>query len=160
MWQIVLGSFGFLLYFIYDINSIRKKNVIFQKFFAVGTVFVVVSLLMELLLLWGQCQHRIGRMIGFGTGAVGFFALLIYTLFFALPFEETYCEDNKLRAAYTEGCVWCVSSSWSFVVCRCISLYVGNVWRMETGNLFFAYDFLELSVYHFSGSVDFSTDIF
>ena len=28
---------------------------------------------------------------------------LIYTLFFALPFEETYCEDNKLRAAYTEG---------------------------------------------------------
>jgi len=103
MWQIVLGSFGFLLYFIYDINSIRKKNVIFQKFFVVGTVFVVVSLLMELLLLWGQCQHRIGRMIGFGTGAVGFFALLIYTLFFALPFEETYCEDNKLRAAYTEG---------------------------------------------------------
>ena len=154
MWQIVLGSFGFLLYFIYDINSIRKKNVIFQKFFAVGTVFVVVSLLMELLFLWGQCQHRIGRMIGFGTGAVGFFALLIYTLFFALPFEETYCEDNKLRA------VWCVSSPWSFVVCRCISLYVGNVWRMETGNLFFAYDFLELSVYHFSGSVDFSTDIF
>ena len=34
MWQIVLGSLGFLLYFIYDINSIRKKNVIFQKFFA------------------------------------------------------------------------------------------------------------------------------
>ncbi len=32
MWQIVLGSLGFLLYFIYDINSIRKKNVIFQKF--------------------------------------------------------------------------------------------------------------------------------
>ena len=50
MWQIVLGSLGFLLYFMYDINSIqKKKNVIFQKFFAAGTVFVVVSLLMELL---------------------------------------------------------------------------------------------------------------
>ena len=24
-------------------------------------------------------------------------------LVFALPFEETYCEENKLRAAYTEG---------------------------------------------------------
>ena len=161
MWQIVLGSLGFLLYFMYDINSIqKKKNVILQKFFAAGTVLVVVSLIMELLHLWGQCQHRIGRMIGFGTGAVGFFALLIYTLFFALPFEETYCKENKLRAAYTEGMYGSVSSSWSFVVCRCISLYVGNVWRMETGNLFFAYDFLELSVYHFSGSVDFSTDIF
>ena len=42
-------------------------------------------------------------MIGFGIGAMCFLALLIYTLFFALPFEETYCEDNKLRAAYTEG---------------------------------------------------------
>ena len=95
MWQIVLGSLGFLLYFMYDINSIqKKKNVIFQKFFAAGTVLVVVSLLMELWYLWGQCQHRIGRMIGFGTAAVGFFALLLYTLFFALPFEETYCEEN------------------------------------------------------------------
>ena len=65
MWQIILGSLGFLLYFMYDINSIQKKNIIIQKFFAVGTVLVVVSLLMELFLLWGQCPHRIGRMIGF-----------------------------------------------------------------------------------------------
>ena len=58
MWQIVLGSLGFLLYFMYDINSIqKKKNVILQKFFAAGTVLVVVSLIMELLHLWGQCQH-------------------------------------------------------------------------------------------------------
>ena len=103
MWQIILGSLGFLLYFMYDINSIQKKNIIIQKFFAVGTVLVVVSLLMELLFLWGQCQHRIGRMIGFGTGAVGFFALLIYALFFALPFEETYCKENTIRLAYTGG---------------------------------------------------------
>ena len=43
------------------------------------------------------------RWIGFGIGALFFLGLLIYTLFFALPFEETYCEENKLRAAYTEG---------------------------------------------------------
>ena len=42
-------------------------------------------------------------MIGFGIGALFFLGMLIYTLFFALPFEETYCEENKLRAAYTEG---------------------------------------------------------
>ena len=103
MWQFILGSAGFLLYFIYDINSIKKKNTFFPKFFAWGTVLVVLSLVMELWLSWGQCQHRIGRIIGFGTGALCFLALLIYTLFFALPFEETYCEENKLRAAYTEG---------------------------------------------------------
>ena len=57
MWQFILGSAGFLLYFIYDINSIKKKNTFFQKFFAWGTVLVVLSLVMELWLSWGQCQH-------------------------------------------------------------------------------------------------------
>ena len=36
MWQFILGSAGFLLYFIYDINSIKKKNTFFQKFFRMG----------------------------------------------------------------------------------------------------------------------------
>ena len=89
MQQIILGSAGFLLYFIYDINSVRKQNRHLQKFFAVGTILVVLSLFMELWLAWGQCSLRIGRMIGFGIGAMCFLALLIYTLFFALPFEET-----------------------------------------------------------------------
>ena len=53
-----------------------------------------------------------------------------------------------------------MSSSWSFVVCRCISLYVGNVWRMETGNLFFTYDFLELSVLLCELSIDRITILF
>ena len=101
MQQIILGSAGFLLYFIYDINSVRKQNRLLQKFFAAGTILVVLSLFMELWFAWGQCSHRIGRMIGFGIGAMCFLALLIYTLFFALPFEQTYCEENRLRAAYT-----------------------------------------------------------
>lgn len=88
MQQIILGSAGFLLYFIYDINSVRKQNRLLQKFFAMGTMLVALSLLMELWFAWGQCSHRIGRMIGFGIGAMCFLALLIYTLFFALPFEE------------------------------------------------------------------------
>ncbi len=89
-----------------------------------------------------------------------FLALLIYTLFFALPFEETYCEENKLRAAYTEGVYGLCRHPGVLWFAGAYLLHVGNVWRMETGNLFSAYDFLELSVYHFSGSVDFSTDIF
>ena len=44
MWQFILGSAGFLLYFIYDINSIKKKNTFFQKFFAWGTVLVALAL--------------------------------------------------------------------------------------------------------------------
>ena len=48
MQQIILGSAGFLLYFIYDINSVRKQNRLLQKFFAAGTILVVLSLFMEL----------------------------------------------------------------------------------------------------------------
>ena len=36
--------------------------------------------------------------------SIVFFLVCLYIpCFFALPFEETYCEENKLRAAYTEG---------------------------------------------------------
>ena len=131
MWQLILGTAGFVLYFVYDINSILSKNVCLQKFFALGSILVVASVVAEFCSAWGQGHRSLGAVIGFGIGALFFLGMLIYTLFFALPFEETYCEENKLRAAY-----------------------------METWDLFFTYDFLELSVYHFSGSVDISTDIF
>ena len=36
MQQIILGSAGFLLYFIYDINSVRKQNRLLRKIFRSG----------------------------------------------------------------------------------------------------------------------------
>ena len=86
MWQLILGTAGFVLYFVYDINSVLSKNVCLQKFFAWGSILVVASVVAEFCSAWGQ-GHR-------SVEAV---------MFFALPFEETYCEENKLRAAYTEG---------------------------------------------------------
>ena len=83
MQQIILGSAGFLLYFIYDINSVRKQNRYLQKFFAAGTILVVLSLFMELWFAWGQCSHKIGRMIGFGIGAM------------CLPRESTQPRTNS-----------------------------------------------------------------
>ena len=103
MWQLVLGTAGFVLYFIYDINSIQSKNAFLQKFFALGSILVVASVIAEFFSVWGACRRSVRTMIGFGIGALFFLGLLIYTLFFALPFEETYCEENKLRAAYTDG---------------------------------------------------------
>ena len=121
MWQFILGSTGFILYFIYDINSVRMKNAVLQKFFAAGSILVVVSLIAELYAAWGSCHRKIG-----------------------------------LYGRY----VWIVPPSWCFMVCRSIFVHVGNGRWMETWDLFFTYDFLELSVYYFSGSVDIPTDIF
>ena len=103
MWQLILGTAGFVLYFVYDINSVLSKNVCLQKFFAWGSILVVASVVAEFCAAWGQGHRSVEAVIGFGIGALFFLGMLIYTLFFALPFEETYCEENKLRAAYTEG---------------------------------------------------------
>lgn len=103
MWQLILGTAGFVLYFVYDINSVLSKNVCLQKFFAWGSILVVACVVAEFCSAWGQGHRSVEAVIGFGIGALFFLGLLIYTLFFALPFEETYCKENKLRAAYTEG---------------------------------------------------------
>ena len=58
MWQFILGSTGFILYFIYDINSVRMKNAVLQKFFAVGSILVVVSLIAELMQHGGAAIGR------------------------------------------------------------------------------------------------------
>ena len=160
MWQFILGSTGFILYFIYDINSVRMKNAVLQKFFAAGSILVVVSLIAELYAAWGSCQRKIGTMTGFGLGGFLFLCLLIYTLFFALPFEETYCEENKLRAAYTEGMYGLCRHPGVLWFAGAYLCMWGMVGGWKHGILFFTYDFLELSVYYFSGSVDIPTDIF
>lgn len=61
---VILGSTGFILYFIYDINSVRMKNAVLQKFFAAGSILVVVSLIAELYAAWGSCHRKIGTMTG------------------------------------------------------------------------------------------------
>ena len=40
MWQLILGTAGFVLYFVYDINSVLSKNVCFAEIFLHGGVFL------------------------------------------------------------------------------------------------------------------------
>lgn len=98
-----LGTAGFLLYFIYDANSIKWNNHILQKFFGVGSLCVVIATVWTLAHTSWSGGAGIAARICFGAGGFFFLALLIYTLFFALPFDKTYLEDNKKREAYTEG---------------------------------------------------------
>ena len=55
----------------------------------------------ELLAAAGKVLFLISAV--FLTAAILFLGLLIYTLFFALPFDETYVKENHERLAYTEG---------------------------------------------------------
>lgn len=124
-----MGTAGFLLYFIYDANSIKWNNRILQKFFGAGSLCVATATVWVLALPSGSSPSIVAR-ICFGIAGMIFLALLVYTLFFALPFDKTYLEENQKREAYTEGvyglcrhpgvlwfaglyvCLWGVSGSW------------------------------------------------
>ena len=160
MWQLILGTAGFVLYFVYDINSVLSKNVCLQKFFAWGSILVVASVVAEFCSAWRQGHRSVEAVIGFGIGALFFLGLLIYTLFFALPFEETYCEENKLRAAYTEGVYGLCRHPgvlWFAGAFLCMWGMLGG-WR--PGIYFGLMIFWNYLYIIFFRSVDISTDIF
>ena len=97
-----LGTAGFILYLFYDINSLKWQNRILHKFFWAGTFCVIISA------VWSMTDtafenRRLPIVTACGLGGLFFLALLIYTLFFAIPFDETYVEESRGRMACREG---------------------------------------------------------
>lgn len=98
-----IGIAAFILCFLYDINSFTRKNAVVHCFFTVGAVLLAVSSALD---LWQAMRA------GAFTGALDVvllllavicFAALIYSLFFALPFEETYVKSEEGNKAYDQG---------------------------------------------------------
>lgn len=93
---------AFVLFFAYDWNSIHRKNGVVQRFFGLGTAMLVVST--------AGCMMQQKRNITWGVWQTAIFlaafllavGLLIYTLFFAIPFDDTYLKESKCRKACTE----------------------------------------------------------
>lgn len=97
------GSVAFLLYVLYDINSVRWNNKLLHYGFFWGTVLLAVTTIGVVLQNKKHIEHIEGSSIVlFGIAAI-FFVLLIFTLFFAIPFQSTYKNESEKRLAYTEG---------------------------------------------------------
>lgn len=103
MFSIILGSIGFLCYFVYDINSVTKKNQILQRGFTVGSSLVFLGTIRMLIDGWANRNQNVLICLLWSVFGIVMFILLIYTLFFALPFNTTYVEKSNEREAYTEG---------------------------------------------------------
>ena len=98
-----LGLVAFALYLIYDINSFTRQVKFVHSFFMIGTGLIGVATVMDLWNAW-----KAGAFSGIGdiallAGAAVWFGALIYCLFFALPFEETYQEQNTEKHVYSGG---------------------------------------------------------
>ena len=100
--SLILGVIGFLLYLVYDINSFAWQARLPRSFFLLGTVLIGIATVLDLAAAW-----RLGAFGGPSVlallPAALCFAALIYALFFALPFDETYAEQETGRPVCDRG---------------------------------------------------------
>ncbi len=126
MIYIIFGSFSFILFFLYDYNSVTWKNPVIHRFFLMGSVILLISTISMLF----QFRESMWRGIAINplwlVFSVGFFTLLIYTLFFALPFDDTYGRQPDNRKTYTKGV---------YAICR----HPGVLWFI---GMYFSFYFL------------------
>lgn len=97
---LLLGMAGFALYLVYDLNSFTLRNRLLHGGFALGTLLIAAATAVDIVrsVRAGATEHwllLIPAALAFGA--------LIYCLFFALPFEETYTGPEEVRHAYTGG---------------------------------------------------------
>lgn len=98
-----LGVTAFVLFFAYDANSFLWQRSLPRKFFILGTCLLCIAFLLDVLASHQvQAFSRWADMPLLAAGAACF-AALIYCLFFALPFEETYAKQENGRRVYDRG---------------------------------------------------------
>lgn len=103
MISLLLGIAAFGLYLLYDINSYTRKLGFVHSFFLLGTVLLAIATALD---VWAAVKA--GAFSGWPDivlliGAAAFFVALIYSLFFALPFKETYTEQEGSGRVYSGG---------------------------------------------------------
>lgn len=102
MAYVMLGGLSFILFCFYDLNSILWKNKFFNLFFLFGLVGIGFSTSQVIWSFRDIISTNLSQEYGWLVMGFVFFALLIYSLFFALPFEKTYVNQAP-KKVYTEG---------------------------------------------------------
>lgn len=136
---LIAGGVAFLLFYLYDINGVTFENRFFKCSFFAGCALLAAATA-GLIATTPPEVYEKPRFYIFSIIAVVFFGLLIYTLFFALPFKETYVENNKPNV-YTSGV---------YALCRhpgvlWLSLFYGFLW-LATDQVSVLYAFLLFSL--------------
>lgn len=99
----VLGAAAFLLFILYDINSIKRKNKIIHSFFAIGFALLAAATAMD---IYKACTASAFSGVWDTVFIILSFvclAALVYCLFFALPFKETYTKETDGKKVCSSG---------------------------------------------------------
>ena len=122
----IFGIVAFGLFVLYDINSVLWKCRWLHPFFLTGCVLLALITAIQIYSSVKTVQINAFFWV-FLVFALLFFGIMIYTLFFALPFEKTYMEIDKKPQVYDQG---------MYALCR----HPGVLW------FFFFYLFLGLAL--------------
>lgn len=95
MWTAIIGTIGFGCYLLYDINSFRWHNRLFSLGFGAGSLLVAAATCIGLAdAVKSGMIHGLPDLIWLLLAILSF-AALIYCLFFALPFSDTYTKQES-----------------------------------------------------------------
>lgn len=94
MLYILIGCIGFVLFVVYDLNEVYFHKTWLHPCFALGVAAVVFATVMaayhgEAVLVFAAFLKWLFLLV-----AVLFLVLLVYSLFFALPFDKTYIKTD------------------------------------------------------------------
>ena len=140
--ELLVGTIGFLLCFLYDWNRVFWKKKWMTHFFWMGClcqVFAGACLLYEAWMLQNN-----GWMTWIGL-AVLCLVGLIYTLFFALPFDSTYCQEadqHKVCRIGVYGVCRHPGIWWYFGCFLCLGIACGSKTSMAYGLLLSLFNLL------------------
>lgn len=124
--EFLVGGLGFVLFFLYDWNRVFWKKSRMSRFFLTGCVCQILAGAGILRAVW---LDRKEGWIYYLFGALIFLVLLIYTLFFALPFDSTYCQEADGHKVCRSGMYgWCRHPGiwWFFGCFLCMGLACGD----------------------------------
>ena len=103
MLSLILGITAFGLYFVYDINSFTGKKRIFHSFFLIGSLLILAAAALDIYTCATMEAFSGPADILLLILAAAWFAALVYCLFFALPFTETYADPTTGNHVYDGG---------------------------------------------------------
>ncbi|HCX64609.1 MAG TPA: hypothetical protein DHN33_05315 [Eubacteriaceae bacterium] len=96
MWKL-LFVVGFILFFINEIQIGLKGKSSGSQLFFIGTLFLVLSTAAEFITSGFTVQNVFKQSPVWAILFMGAFMLLVYTLFFAVDFKQSYLQDTNKR---------------------------------------------------------------
>ena len=123
-------TFAFGMFFLYDWNRVFLKKKWFVPLFAAGNLLLAVvgGRMVYACVSSGIKEQSVWLLPG-----AFFLAVLIYTLYFALPFDNTYCQEADRHKVCRSGMYgWCRHPGiwWFFGCFFCTGLSTGELNRV------------------------------